>query len=293
MPLTPDLFRSLGALCETPDPAHVRLADVLGLPGRPDPGEHTDLFVLQLVPYAAVYLSPDGMLGGETADRIAGFWRALHLTPPPEPDHLAALLGLYATLIDHAHSDPNPARAALWQQARHALLWEHLLTWLPPYTAAAAHVAAPFYAGWARLLGAALRAEAQALSAPRASALHLRDRPAAPDPDEGPRPFIGALLAAGRSGLLLTRADLARGARHAGLVPRMGERAFVLRTMLEQSPTATLGWLAAEADRWTEQHRAAEPVLGDVARAWRNRAAASRAALTRAQRTATEVAHVH
>jgi TorA maturation chaperone TorD len=291
--LTPDLFRALGALCETPDPAHARLASALGLPGRPDRADHTELFVLQLVPYASVYLSPDGMLGGETTDRIAGFWRALHLTPPPEPDHLAALLGLYATLAEHAHADPDPARAALWHQARRALLWEHLLTWLPPYTAAAAQVAGPFYTGWARLLDAALRAEAQALSAPPTPALHLREHPAPPDPDEGPDPFVRALLAPARSGLLLTRADLTRAARHAGHAPRVGERAFILRAMLYQDPAATLDWLAAEAGRWAERHKAAEPVLGEVARAWRTRADASRAALTGAQRTFTEVAHAH
>jgi hypothetical protein len=292
MPLTPDLFRALGALCEAPDPAHSRLADALGLSGRPDPGDHTELFVLQLVPYASVYLSPDGMLGGETADRVAGFWRALHVTPPPEPDHLAALLGLYATLAEHEHADPDPPRAALWHHARHALLWEHLLTWLPPYTAAAAQAAAPFYAAWARLLAAALHAEAQVLSAPRSPALHLRERPSPPDTDAGLDPLVRALLAPARSGLLLTRADLVRGAHGTGLAPRAGERAFVLRSLLGQDPTATLGWLVAEADRWAERHRAAEPVLGDVARAWRTRAEATRAALTRAQRTATEVAHV-
>lgn len=292
MPLTPDLFRALGALCEAPDRAHARLAAALGLPGRPAPGEHTDLFVLQLVPYAAVYLSPDGMLGGETADRVAGFWRALHLTPPPEPDHLAALLGLYATLAEHEHADPDPARAALWHQARHALLWEHLLTWLPPYTAAAAQTASPFYAAWARLLGAAMRAEAKALPAPPTQALHLREPPAPPDPDSGLDPLVRALLAPARSGLILTRADLTRGAHGNGLTLRMGERAFVLRSMLGQDPAATLRWLAAEAGRWGERHRAAEPVLGNVARAWRTRAEASRAALTRAHRTATEVAHV-
>jgi len=289
--LTPDLFRALGALCETPDPAHSRLADAVGLPGRPDGGDHTELFVLQLVPYASVYLSPDGMLGGETTDRIAGFWRALHLTPPPEPDHLAALLGLYATLAEHARTDPDPARAALWHQARRALLWEHLLTWLPPYTAAAAQIAGPCYAGWARLLDAALRAEAQALPAPAPTAQQLRDPAVPPDTDAGLDPLVRALLAPARSGLLLTRADLARAARHAGLASRVGERAFVLRSMLSQDPTATLGWLAAEADRWAERHRAGEPVLGDIARTWRTRADASRAALTRAQQTATEVAH--
>jgi TorA maturation chaperone TorD len=291
MPLTPDLFRALGALCETPDHAHARLADALGLPGQPDPSDHTELFVLQLVPYASVYLSPDGMLGGETADRIAGFWRALHLAPPPEPDHLAALLGLYATLAEHELADPDPARALLWRQARRALLWEHLLTWLPPYTSAAAATAAPFYVRWAQLLRDALRAEAQALSAPPTTALHLRDPAAPPDADAGLDPLVRALLAPARSGLLLTRADLARGAHRTGLGLRMGERAFVLRSMLSQDLTATLGWLAAEADRWAARHRTDEPVLGDVARAWRTRAEATRAALTRAQRTATEVAH--
>jgi len=292
MPLTPELFRALGALCEAPDPAHARLAVALGLPGHPDPGDHTELFVLQLVPYASVYLSQDGMLGGETADRVAGFWRALHLTPPPEPDHLAALLGLYAAIAEHELAEPDPARTILWHQARRALLWEHLLTWLPPYTAAAAHVAGSFYAGWARLLDAALRAEAAVLSAPPTPALHLRERPAPPDPDEGPDSFVRALLAPARSGLLLTRADLTRAARRNGVGLRMGERAFVLRTMLSQDPAATLAWLATEADRWAERHQAAEPVLGGVARAWRTRAETSRAALTRAQRTATEVAHV-
>lgn len=292
MSLTPDLFRALGALCETPDPAHARLAEALGLPGRPEPGDHTELFVLQLVPYASVYLSLDGMLGGETADRVAGFWRALHLTPPPEPDHLAALLGLYATIAEHEHADPEPARARLWHEARRALLWEHLLTWLPPYTAAAARVARPFHAGWARLLGAALHAEARALPAPRTPALHLRDLPDPPDPSGALDPLVRALLAPARSGLLLTRADLARGARQAGLAPRVGDRAFVLRSMVGQDPAAALEWLVAEADGWAERHRAAEPVLGTVARAWRTRAEATHAALTRAQRTATEVAHV-
>jgi sulfite exporter TauE/SafE len=36
------------------------------------------------------------MLGGAARERVAGFWRAVGLVPPPEPDHLAALLGLAA-----------------------------------------------------------------------------------------------------------------------------------------------------------------------------------------------------
>jgi TorA maturation chaperone TorD len=188
MPLAADLFRALGALCETPHPAHARLAAALGLTGGPDAADHTDLFVLQLVPYASAYLSPEGMLGGETADRVAGFWRALRLSPPGEPDHLAALLGLYASLADHERDEREPARVLMWRQARTALLWEHLLTWIPAYTAATMRVAGPFLASWARLLGAVLHAEAQALPAPPANALHLRDRtgPAGPGRRTGP-----------------------------------------------------------------------------------------------------------
>jgi TorA maturation chaperone TorD len=292
MPLAPDLFRALGALSEAPDPAHARLAGALGLPGRPDAADHTALFVLQLVPYASAYLSADGMVGGESADRVAGFWRALRLTPPAEPDHLAALLGLYATLGEREREDGDAARAVLWRQARRALLWEHLLTWLPPYTVAAEHAADPCYAGWARLLRDALYAEARTLPAPATTALHLREPPAPPDPDAGPEPLVRALLAPGRSGVILTRADLADGAERVGAALRQGGRAFVLRAMLGQAPLATLGWLAGEADRWSARHAAAEPVLGEVARAWRTRAQASGSALRRAQLTAMEVADV-
>ncbi len=132
MPAAAEIFRALGALCEPPEPAHARLAAALGLPPPPDAAAFTEVFVFQLVPYAAPYLSPDGMLGGEAGDRVAGFWRALQLRPPAEPDHLAALLGLYAALGERENTQPGPAGP--WRQARRALLWEHLLTWVPIYT---------------------------------------------------------------------------------------------------------------------------------------------------------------
>lgn len=291
MPLMPELFRALGVLCEAPDPAHARLGRTLGLPGRPDAADHTELFVLQLVPYASVYLSPDGMLGGEAADRVAGFWRALRLPPPPEPDHLAALLGLYAAVADHELAEPDAPRALPWRHARRALLWEHLLTWLPPYLAAAADSAAPFYAAWARLLGEVLTAEATALPAPPVRPLHLRERPHPPGLHDGLDAFVRGLLAAGSSGLLLTRADLARSAGETGLGLRVGDRALALRSMISQDPAPTMQWLAAHAGRWARRHRAAEPVLGDVARIWAGRAEATELELRNARRTAMEVAH--
>ncbi|WP_067796570.1 TorD/DmsD family molecular chaperone [Actinomadura formosensis] len=287
MALSPELFRALGALCEPPDPAHARLTEALGLPGGADAEAHTAVFVLQLVPYASVYLGPDGMLGGRAAERIAGFWRALRLRPPAEPDHLAALLGLYASLAEHEYAEAEPARRLMWRHARRTLLAEHLLTWVPPYAQAVAATAPGFHAAWARLLTGALAAEAQELAAPP-SAAHLRDVPGPPRP--GDETFVRALLAPARSGLILTRADLARGARETGLGPRAGERAFVLRSLIDQDPAAAFGWLAAEAAGWRKRHDSAPP--GVPAGHWADRAESTRRALTDLHHAAMEMTHV-
>src|SRR6266536_3843482 len=151
---------ALGVLCEPPKAAHVAIAEALRLPGRIDAADHTELFGFQLVPYASVYLGAEGMLGGEAADRVAGFWRALRLAPPPEPDHLAALLGLYAALGEAERDERAAARRLLWRESRRALLWEHLLTWTVPYARAVSAGAPAPYAVWGALLAEALLAEA-------------------------------------------------------------------------------------------------------------------------------------
>jgi TorA maturation chaperone TorD len=272
MPASPDVFRALGALCEPPDPAHARLAAALGLPVPPDAATFTEVFVFQLVPYAAPYLSPDGMLGGEAADRVAGFWRALQLTPPPEPDHLAALLGLYAALGARENAEIQPDRAGAWREARRALLWEHLLTWVPAYTRAMTALSAGFHCAWARLLRGALLAEAGALAPPPSPPLHLRDVPELP----GAGPDLArALLAPARSGLLITRNDLMSAAVATGLGARAGGREFTLRTLLDSDRPAISAWLAGHAAGWARQHRADTASLPRIAEHWLGRAQAS------------------
>jgi TorA maturation chaperone TorD len=270
--VNPEIFRALGALCEPPDPAHARLAAALGLPSPSDDAAFTDAFVFQLVPYAAPYLSPDGMLGGEAGDRVAGFWRALHLPPPAEPDHLAALLGLYATLAERETAESRPGPAGAWRQARRALLWEHLLTWIPAYTHAMGGLPSGFHRAWAALLRAALLSEARRLAAPPSPPLHLRDVPDLPGP--GPD-LIRALLAPARSGLIITRNDLASAAAAAGLGARLGGREFTLRALIDSDPAAVSGWLAGHAARWTERHRADIAPMPGIAGFWLGRAQAS------------------
>ena len=277
MPGGPDLFRALGALCEPPDQAHARLAAALGLPPPPDAATFTEVLVFQLVPYAGPYLNPDGMLGGEAADRVAGFWRALRLDPPAEPDHLAALLGLYAALGEREDAEERPGPARAWREARRALLWEHLLTWVPVYAQAASALPAAFASAWARLLRQAVLGEAQALAPPPATPLHLRDVPELPDPDSAG--FLRALLAPACSGLLITRRDLSAAAASAGLGARTGSRAFTLRALIEQDREATFAWLAERAAWWAARHEADIRYLAFIAQHGLGRAQASQRGL--------------
>ena len=281
-----ELLRALGAVPDSPAAAR-GVGPALGLDPVSD-AEHTDAFVLNCPPYAAIYLGPQGAIGGEGADRVAGFWRAIGITPPAEPDHLAALLGLYARLGEAVAGARRPATAAALAQSRAVLFWEHLWPWLPAYLDAVTDLAVPSLTGWADLAGRALAAEFGDLPPCPRRPLALRAAPpgaqpgsvcspgptpngptptgAARSPAPAPTDLVELLTTPVRSGLILTRRRLAEGAGRAGVGFRIGERRFALRAMLEQDPRATLGWLAGEADRWQRRHRDRAP--GDEVTGW-------------------------
>src|SRR5438105_5001500 len=154
-----DSIRALATLAEAPGAHSAHVARALGLPAAPVAAAYTDIFVLQLYPYASVYLGAEGMLGGDARERIAGFWRALGLRPPPEPDHLTALLGLYASIVEHEQQETDAARAELWARARATLLNDYLLSWLSPYLQRVSEIADDVYASWASLLLGTLQLE--------------------------------------------------------------------------------------------------------------------------------------
>jgi TorA maturation chaperone TorD len=301
-----ELLRALGVLAEPPSPEGEAVARALGLGGAPTAAEYTELFLLNLYPYASVHLGDEGMLGGEARDRVAGFWRALGLTPPTEPDHLTALLGLYAmvaeadTAPDIAVSDTAPRSHAglhglgVRHRVQRALLWEHVLSWLPAYLEKARELAPRFYREWAELLETALAAEAERLPADGLVPLHLRASVPLVDPRrDGLEAFLTSVLAPVRSGLVLTRTDLGRAARDLGLGLRLGERRFVLRALLAQEAGGTLGWLAAEAESWVGRHRRMPSAFAPVTDFWAARAERTAALLAElAATTETEVVGV-
>lgn len=268
-----ELFRALGALVEPPCAETRFIARLLDLGALPDEATHNELFLFQVYPYASVFLGEEGGLGGEARDRVAGFWRALDQTPPGEPDHLAALLGAYARLVELEEATADEQEAAGWRRARHACLWEHILSWTLPFLLKLRDMAPPFYLAWADLLETALAQESAALGPPSRTPLALRASAALPDPRAGGGDrFVTALLSPVRSGIVLTRSDLARAGRDLGLGLRIGERAYILRAMLGQGAAETLGWLGEEAREWEGRHDRTGSIAPEVADFWMERA---------------------
>lgn len=258
-----ELLRGLAVFAEAPDDSHGRLAGTLGFDRRPTSSDYSDVFLFQLYPYASVHLGQEGMMGGEARERVAGFWTALGYTPPAEPDHLAALLGLLATLGE-AEARLDGAERTLAVQSRAALLHEHVSPWAFAFLARVAELS-PVYRAWAELLTGVLRAEVVRLHL-SGLPLHLRAAPPLPDPrQEGSDAFLSGLLSPVRAGMIVARADLATIARSTGLGLRAGERRYALEHLLAQSARPVLEALAHEADRQGEAHADRAAWLGEPA----------------------------
>ncbi len=275
-----ELLRALGSLCEAPEASKEAIASAVGLPGLPPLEEHTEVFVLQCHPYASFYLNAQGVLGGEAADRVAGFWRVLGLEPPPEPDHVAALLGLYGSIgIGEVSHDPADARRAALVRAREALLFEHIAPWVPAFLAAVSDVGTDRSQSWATLEGEALMFEIATARAPSQLPIALRHGPDGPGRVTGFPQLLDALLSPACSGVVLTRARLTAGAAELGVGLRQGERRFTIRAMFDQDSAGTLGWLAREATRWAALHRSWMPTEGGIREWWCDRAMTTAALL--------------
>src|SRR5688500_11165323 len=124
------LFSSLGEIIEAPGTEQARMARMLGLPGEPNRNEFTNLFVVQLFPYASIYLSTNGLAGGGVRRRAAEYWDMVGGMAPYEPDHTTALLKLYGSLQPTMHGD-YPLPDAI--DKRRIVFWESIASWLPMY----------------------------------------------------------------------------------------------------------------------------------------------------------------
>lgn len=272
-----ELLRALGAAALTPPPDNAQLLDALGLPTMTR-AEHTQAFVLSLVPHAAIYLGPEGKLGGIGLDRVVGFRTALGLPPTPDADHLGALLMLYAALGEAEASASGRARDRL-RHARHALFREHIASWASVYLDTAARLRITSITAWAEVTREALTAESDAIGDGPTLPLALRTAAPPLTPHMDRDDLLDALFTPSRVGFILTHPDLAECADSTGLGLRRGERRFILKAMLEQDPDVTMDWLATQARLSAARHQAG-PAGRLSAAWWARRAATSVAALT-------------
>lgn len=263
-----ELLRTLGALCVLPPAESAHLAEAAGLEAWSG-ADHTAVFVLDLPPYASVHLGSEGKLGGEAADRAAGIWRVLGLSPPSEPDHLGVLLALYAELREAVTTCASATTAGRLRRVAATVLHEHLWSWCPGYLEAVAD--RPALSPWARLLSAALAAERDGLAelSPTGELpVALRTAPPLLGPTDTISDLLDALVAPLRSGVLLTRSDLGLAARAIGAGLRQGERRFMLGSLLEQEPAGLLTWLGRFAADWAARHEARAVAAADPVAGW-------------------------
>jgi hypothetical protein len=267
-----ELLRSLGAAVLTPPPGNRPVWAALDLPA-PTGVEHTDAFVLSAPPHAAIHLGPEGKLGGEGLDRIAGFWRVMGLRAPEDADHLGTLLMLYAELGEAERSASHERGRAQLHRARAALFGEHIWSWAPGYLVAVAELGIAPVTAWAELTEQALSAEYAQLGPAPMLPLALRTAPPPMAASDTLDETLDALVAPIRSGVVLTYRDLAQCAHQVGVGLRRGERRFALRAMVEQDGIGTLKWLSARARWWSQRRAPALPTANDPGAWWSRRAA--------------------
>ena len=261
-----ELLRGLAVLAEPPSKEHDGIIAALGMQAAPSSSEYSDVFMFQLYPYASVHLGQEGMMGGDARERVAGFWTAVGQTPPAEPDHLSALLGLYVGLTEQiaiANAEGASAEAMLLDQSRGALMQEHLAPWVFAYLDRVVELTSGPYGEWAILLRDVLRSE---VTSGGALPVHLREAPPLPDPrEDGSEAFLAGLLAPVRSGAIFTRSDLGRIASTLDVGLRAGERRYALEHILAQDAPGVLTALSEEAGRQAMAHAAREEWLGGTA----------------------------
>jgi len=269
-----ELIRALGVFCEPPVDEHSRLADILGFSESPCCDVYQEIFCRDLPPYASVYLSNEGVVGGEALERISGFWKALRREVPHEPDHLSRLLGLAAFLEENQSFVGEPARALLIERSRAALFWEHLLPWVPMYLDRVETIGkGTVYGDWAKLLSETLVCKFECLGPLEDLPRHLVASSGLPDPRRrGAAQFFSSLFAPVQSGFILLTEDLNNLADEIGILPKDHDRQAILKDLLRVAPQETLGGLAKMAfersccisERWSS--------LGELCFHWERRA---------------------
>jgi TorA maturation chaperone TorD len=260
--------------------AHARQS--LGLePPASSPEElaqaYTDLLLLNVYPYASIYLDPNGELGGQRAAKVEALFEETGYAPPAlrdvaAPDHIGLMLGYL-------------------EAAGPANILPLLLDWAPAFCLAVEREpgAHRFY----RSLAAFTRATLLHSSIPPLfdpSTPPSIPLTSAPDDDLTLHTLVRHLLTPARSGLFLSRGRLGHLGRELGLRLPFGER-FAVGLALFQAAGAA-GAVPGLIDRLSGEVEAWDSAFGVWAEqypAWAAYAAESRGRLAGTRRLLSEI----
>ncbi len=242
------------SLAEVAEASSVRmeLAAALGIEGAA-PSDLYELFVKELPPFASIYLSTDGNIGGDTRFVIAGFYTALGIPVPSDPDHLASLLRLLSVILNKeaelasAGTDPsNEKRLASVSRARSVLVADHLATWLPAYLLRAEEVAPSALQGW---VSCALDLLSVVTGGSQGTVLPTEEHDNGNIASASSSEVINWITSPGCSGLIITPWDIRNLAESLGLAIRIGRKRFVLEELWAQAGQEVLVHLQSMAER--------------------------------------------
>lgn len=234
--LTPQTLDLLGEVSALGDlTAQPPSAEVLS-------AEHYRVFGLNVYPYAGVFLSVEGLMGGIQADAAADFYAQIGFQPSGDADHIGAQLGALAWLAGaeaDALADGQMGQVARVRGLRRRFLDERVLTWLPALAKAVESQGAPLYTAVAHLalelavddraaLGDDLMAVGEPFGLPPAPDLLA-------DPKTSLRDIAVFLTTSAHAGVYLSRDDITRLALRHRVPTGFTDRTTLLHNVLRSA----------------------------------------------------------
>jgi len=219
------------------------------LPGEYDQdqagAEHQDLFGFNVLPYAGVYLTHDGKLGGQIHQDLNSWYNAFEFMPSNEsgvPDHIATQLEFLAFLsgldVKSHKASPTEIANATIQYQQGEFLGNQVVTWIFPFLMALKGQNNPFYREIAELTEALVISHCIDVGLHRETAFSL---PAIHDilseKKTGLKDIAAFLCRPAHSGIYLSRTDIKRIAGSLEIPTGFGDRVQTLSNTLRSAVT--------------------------------------------------------
>ncbi len=244
---------------------------------------HYDLMSHQIFPYESAFLSEDGMLGGEIANRVTHYFEQIRLPlerAVSEPDHIGwelyALSFLCGAEAD-AWEDGLQAVALRMQHQQQRFLESHLLRWTPAFLVGIFQQDDHFYAAIGELLWGMLTDHYKHSESVLSRPLTLPDPPdVLANEKAGLREIVEVLIRPCHSGWFISRKDITLLSRRFELPHGFGSREQMMLNLFRSAVQYDalpnlLTQMIKQADLWAESyHRLIEGDVGKFIRPWQD-----------------------